>query len=609
MNMTAKRGGTSNGTYKDNINGDIQFTFDSKYAKTDYSHILKPFNAYSARYKNSTTDITVNYTLDNYITIYGIVDGDEYAIRSGYLINTDGLAIEADTINVTLNSKNVMPEILSEKIWYEGLVEAKEFQYVYASDNTKVYFDSDDTTFIISSKGKRTDLGDSTIKYKKISILSSNERDRYYEIYQALNGKNKGKWYSDTDKLVEVGDFGQTNYSIDNDFSSINYYVESYCFTKWVNDKIGNITIRDMQNVNETSDYGENSNQIFNINENNDPEKEDSMYNLHKREVIKQALITNLDQAITSYARNSYGEYQLPNIKETDWDRIVNNVSIITFAQGIPIGLKNYNNYAIANSTSNNEYVNTDEIYITSTTDNYYHLPDCEHIDPSGEFIGYRNTDYLMQAEDDENIDSYYKHENISREACYYCIVDRASYKTGDNGNVILAYDTALSRERYNNRTTMMEKAQPVIIEPEAKELNITIRINPTNKGWQTERYTLVSDLELSYEKDGMYNTTISYQNKDEEHSYLRGTYSSGMYQKRIKNVRFPTGGSAITQYYDITITTTDRDGNKYEGNTEIKSVYWWNGLGILFGTAKYYESFYFNGNNSSETITLKLVE
>ena len=65
------------------------FTLDPNNANETYSHMLKPFTSYSARYKNGETDITINYTLDNYITIYGTVDGeDKYQIKSGYLIDT-----------------------------------------------------------------------------------------------------------------------------------------------------------------------------------------------------------------------------------------------------------------------------------------------------------------------------------------------------------------------------------------------------------------------------------------------------------------------------------------------------------------------------------------
>ena len=53
---------------------------------------LKPYIYYSARYQKGSTDIVVNYTLDNYITIYGNVGGN-YVTRSGYLINPDDVVV------------------------------------------------------------------------------------------------------------------------------------------------------------------------------------------------------------------------------------------------------------------------------------------------------------------------------------------------------------------------------------------------------------------------------------------------------------------------------------------------------------------------------------
>ncbi len=495
----SEKGGKSDGTINTKKNGEtksVEFTLNPEYAKTDYSHILKPFSSYSARYVNGGTDITVNYTLDNYVTIYGTVGNGEYTIRSGYLIDTSGLEINSDTMQVELNGRQIRPEILEEKVWYEGLEKPTKYQYIYASDNTKVYFDGE-TAFQVSSTGKKTNLDDTTtIKYKKLSILSS-EENKYYEIYQALNGENRGKWYLDTEKLTEAGMYGQQNYNLDNDFSSINYYVESYCFTNWIKNELNNITIGNIQNV-DTSLYGNEGTRIFDISNDNNPEKNDSAFSLHKREVIKQCLISNLNQAITSYSRNSEGEYKLPKLTETDWDKVLENVSIVAFVQGIPIGLKNYNNYAIATSTANKEYVNPDEIYITSTNDDYYHLPNCEHI-VDGTIIGYRNTDYLIQSENDDNVDSYYKHENISREACYYCLVDRASYdENNSNDNVQLAYDTALGREKYNNRTTRMETAKPT--EPEIAESNIILEVY--NDG------TLPIEGRVNLDKDGWYQIT-----------------------------------------------------------------------------------------------------
>ena len=52
----------------------------------------------------------------------------------------------------------------------------------------------------------------------------------------------------------------------------------------------------------------------FKINNSNDPENPDSYFCMHKREIIKNVVESNLNQAITSYSRNSAGEYQLPKL-------------------------------------------------------------------------------------------------------------------------------------------------------------------------------------------------------------------------------------------------------------------------------------------------------
>jgi len=214
-----------------------------------------------------------------------------------------------------------------------------------------------------------------------------------------------------------------------------------------------------MQNVAEAdkSLYGNPGDKIFDV-ESKDPESEDSVIVRHKREIIKQTLISNLSQSITSYSRNSEGEYKLPVLTETDWDNVLRNVSIITFVQNIPIGMKYYNNYAIATSTGNKEYTNPDEIYLTSSSDTYYHLPYCSHFNANDSIMGYKNIDYVIQSYEgeDETNNYYYKHSNIANEACYYCLVQRDLYNdeglSDDEWNKHeKAYKIALARERYRN--------------------------------------------------------------------------------------------------------------------------------------------------------------
>ena len=49
--------------------GNIQYSSNDP----TYQYVLKPYSPYSARYVNGNVDVTVNYTLDNYIKIYGTI--------------------------------------------------------------------------------------------------------------------------------------------------------------------------------------------------------------------------------------------------------------------------------------------------------------------------------------------------------------------------------------------------------------------------------------------------------------------------------------------------------------------------------------------------------
>ena len=70
--------GKADGTYTyekaDGTKVSQNYTLNPDNAKTEYAHILKPYVSYSARYVKDDIDIIVNYTLDNYITIYGTVN-------------------------------------------------------------------------------------------------------------------------------------------------------------------------------------------------------------------------------------------------------------------------------------------------------------------------------------------------------------------------------------------------------------------------------------------------------------------------------------------------------------------------------------------------------
>jgi len=504
------------GVYTTNDGFSKPFTLDADNATSTYSHILKPYSKYSARYNNGENgdekiDIIVNYTLDNYITIYGIVKG-KYVLKSGYFINYT-------TIEVGAESTRSLKEQIAWR-WNEtNDYICEEYVYAYAEDNTKVYFEDgikeyqlfqvDDTTkirisygsmtveeyenlgdrlqakeqiqwkysegeelnekrynfifaddgskvyleqindytvFQVNSTGIRTNLDDMTeIKYKKYSEFFretdeyGNQVEKTRTYYHALNSGsveilnsegnkeikqiNKGHYYKDKkgtevlDNEINV-DLNESGYKeLASDYSVNNFKVETKKFTEWIKENLSEITVRDMQisyqydndlTPEENTEkerklkeiYGNENSKIFNLSANgNSPESEDSIFVKHKRAVIKESLISNLNQAITSYSRNSPGEYQLPVLTEDDWDQIYRNVSIVTFVQGLPIGMKYYNNYVIATSTSNREYVNPNEIYLIdeSKSDEYYHMPYCKELNKES-LRGYRNIDFVAES-------------------------------------------------------------------------------------------------------------------------------------------------------------------------------------------------------------------
>lgn len=462
------------GTY----NG-VPFTLNSNDAETEYKHILKPFSSYSKQYKGEVdgkdVNVIVNYTLDNYIKIYGQIetkeddegnDVYEYVAKSGYLTNLEKFNnMPSGTVEgIKFSGKDIEPELLTEQIAYEnesGNMVTEPFNYIYDMDNMKVYIDNSGQCFLLDYDNKRVNIDLlSEPLYKKCTIPRKlGQNYSYIEIYQNLSD---GKWYKKTDRKQSffegnLTEIDPTIYGVNADkkydYSAINYCAESYIFTMWVN----------------TIDWDDVEGRALEISDSNDPEDQQSDFNLERREVIKQTLISNLNQSITSYSSNSAGEYQLPVLSETDWDQILSNVSIVTFLQNLPIGVKYYNNYAIATSTLNNEYVDPNEIYLNVDGDEFYHRPYCDKITNTG-MMGYRNLDYVAKTyETDYGTKGYFAHAKEksdgsleAAEQCYYCMVQRDLYNEGNLGNAESAYYTALARERYIARRTKL----PAEIEP-----------------------------------------------------------------------------------------------------------------------------------------------
>lgn len=344
--------------------------------KTKYEHALKPYIQYTARYKEGTYDIVVNYSLDNYISVYGYMNGT-YVSRSGYLIAL-------------------------------------------------------------------SDVSDDGRTYKGVPIT---------------------------------------------DEDAIKYYKEAKKFTNWImNTSISGKKIVDVvipknavknDGITTYSEFSNNNVKILSISASNDPEISSSDFQAHKREIMRKSIQANLNNAIYVYNRHTTlsNDFRMPILTEQDWDKILTNVNIISFMQGMPVGTKVYNNYSIVTSKKNKQYVDKNDIYFVekyhNTEKGEYHKIDCpklkEASDHNANIVGYKSIDFeKRQAKNDRGevikdsngqILYNYLREEL---ACYTCIVNPLNGNEAEVTSEKLkrALYNAIGKERYNlNKTTkLLEK-------------------------------------------------------------------------------------------------------------------------------------------------------
>lgn len=416
----------------------------SKYYDTvekDYKYGLKPFISYSCRYvKGSNYDFVVNYTLDNTITIIGKVNG-EYVTKTGHLLY--------------LKDNNDIP---NEEILKESLItlddknnqEIKEYEYtIYNSQ--KIYKEPNEDKFFFYSS-----------EYKKDYISNQNVLSN-----------------------VKVSD-GHL-YST----SANKYYTEAKIFTDWVNKNLSDITQKDAVDAsgNQINDFATNigNEKIFKISNTNNPLATSSTFNEHRMNVIRKSLEDNVTKAIAAFSNHSTIQYQfaMPKLTEDEWYKIENNVCIITFLQGLPIGGKMFNQYCVVSNDTNKETVGNNSVYIIDTTTGEYHKPGCKTLIkrlannnanilkayPSSEFkvkkislTGADSNAHTQITDSTDGLYAYFYPEEYT--ACYDCIVTASNvYSTDDiindnvkdnEGNKInitnirTIYLTALARSRYD---------------------------------------------------------------------------------------------------------------------------------------------------------------
>ena len=320
--------------------------YDPDYSKDGVNYYgLKPYVYYSCRYNvDPGNNFVITYTLDNYITIQGVINNN-YVYDCGYLY-----AINSDD-GITKNGEVYKYNNVEFK---EGdTEELQEYGVKVDSVEDKMYS-------YVKINGKKYYLKKGTNKEAEIFYIEKS------------GARNYSQFNAHDDKTQAAYD------AITKNKSAYEYYKNAYEFSNRIyNDyHLGNLKSSD------ADFYNENDNGSIKLNEFGDfkifagtPQYEGSNFNKHRKSIIRYVVENNLLAAITSYASNSVDEFLMPKISDSDWDLIENNVCALSFMQGINIGSKKYNGYSVVPNTLTKEYVDEDDIYIVSGN-TYYRVND-----------------------------------------------------------------------------------------------------------------------------------------------------------------------------------------------------------------------------------------
>ena len=399
---------------------------DAEYTAGEQVIGLKPYIFYSCRYKKGNIDVVITYSLDNYITIQGTANG-KYINDAGYLIND----VQVNGSTVTYRGVTIEPE--AQLYEYVG---EEVFPYIKIN-GAKYYYDASQNDWFELFNGERLygqgpfTLGNNDMAY------------RYYKEAAEFRGR----------LLNEYG-LGELTASdaVDSEGNKL----------QGITDEDGNM-IYDFVNSGEYKIFEYSANGIA-------IEEPESNFNKHRMAVIRYVIESNLSVALANY--NSYGaqkyNFKMPKLAEEDWDNILNNVSVISFLQGISIGGKIYNGYSVINNNHNEEVVTENSIYIVSNKNDInseYHRINHSRLTnqlSEDQSIGVLNIDLERKSLIDSTSETiyYYPHYYLG---CYTCYVSTTSndvdtgYKniysyidSWPNKTLAKIYYTALGRERYS---------------------------------------------------------------------------------------------------------------------------------------------------------------
>ena len=420
-------------------------TEDINDARRDYNYKLKPLIYYSAEYQSGDNyDFVASYTLDNYLSVSGIVNGKNCS-KSGYVLNPEDVTIKGDFLIRTSKRSEISGQSLTCKLQND-----KANDSILRSSIDDYYED------IVNPEGGE---GSSNVKFVRVNVDTDNKTldsnnvmkqfiwdysynanrqakygDYYYALVEAKDVTHDStddslltryqtgeRIINDTIVLQDVFHEKDTEWDSSNilanggqihnlevtyrghpieDWDAKKYYIKAYYYSMWVNEQIGE-NIREentkqspqIENDIKTDKQGfydnltDSTTVIFKFDGNNDPSSELSSFFLHKTSVIKNSIQSNLNAAISNFNEdrrvdvNDEYIYRMPVLNASDWDNILNNVCMVSFLQGYN---RKFNNYSIVKSSNNNTFVTPDSLYFATQiagNETYSNFPEYHKLD------------------------------------------------------------------------------------------------------------------------------------------------------------------------------------------------------------------------------------
>ena len=342
---------------------DKDYGSGTTYQNGEQIYSLKPYVPYSCRYKRGNIDVVINYSLDNYITVQGIAKDGTAINLSGYVMSPENIGTPSKDANGFYNS------VTYKRINIEGEPIMRE--YIGADGDADLYY----FIKVNGSKYYKKDINstDSWVTFVNKDQYGSQPQFQVgTEDYSAPEYFGRSKEFMEQLKHYGILDLTEGDAC---DTSGIEKLVDAQNKTDWDSDLTFDSNMKIFApNANDTDGTLENTN---------------SNFNQHRLKIIRYSIEKNLSTAIANYNAHTDGSYdfRMPKLKEDEWNKILNHISIISFMQGLPIGGKVYNGYSIITNTKNKELVAEDSIYIIGNNNDV--------TDKNAKFYNVRSKDFI----------------------------------------------------------------------------------------------------------------------------------------------------------------------------------------------------------------------